>query len=78
LSTPDSFHQRVVAGQRLELVGRGDEGERVRLAISAANASPKPLGALRPGADGGAALRQPVEPRQHAFDPVEPVAICCA
>ena len=54
-------HQRVVRGQRLELVGRGDEGQPGQRGDPLGDA----LGELRlgiePGADGGAALRQRIE-----------------
>ena len=57
--------ERVMRGERLEFVRRGDEGQAGRSApLRAAKASAKPVLRVEAGADRRAALRERIELRQ--------------
>ncbi len=64
--------QRILRGERLELVGRGNEGQPGRLRNFRGHGLAEALGRVEPGADRGAALRQLVEPGQRRLDPLDP------
>ena len=65
LERPVGDDERVVRGEGLELVGRGDEGTPGQLGDHARpHRSPKPRGRVQAGADRGAAERELAQVRQ--------------
>ena len=64
------MHQRIVRRQRLELVGRGDEGKAGQVGDLGRDRDIEPLGRVEAGADRGAALRELHHPVRRRLDPL--------
>ena len=68
LIAPCAFNERVVRSERLELVGRGDEGESGQLRDLGGDFLAETGGRVQAGADGRAADRELVEVRQRRVE----------
>ena len=60
--------QRVMRGERLEFIGRRNERQAGDLGSRGGKALGEAFLRIEAGADGGAALREGIEPRQRRFD----------